>query len=66
MIPHDGARGDRRKEYGEAERCCESGLDTLRSEVHALIDRWADAAMATHSMGVLALLEELREICDGQ
>jgi hypothetical protein len=65
VIPHDGARGDRRKMHEEAERCCELGLDTLRSELDALIERWSDVAMGSHSMGMVALLEELRGICDG-
>jgi hypothetical protein len=51
--------------HEEAERCCELGLDTLRSELDALIERWSDVAMGSHSMGMVALLEELRGICDG-
>lgn len=65
MIPHDGARGDKRKMYEEAERCCEASSESLRAELDALIERWSDVAMGSHSMGLLALLEELRGITNG-
>lgn len=66
MIPHDGARADKRKAREEAERCCDASTGTaIQTQLNDLIERWSDVAMGSHSMGMVALLEELRGICDG-
>lgn len=57
-VPHDGARGDKRKASEMIEQCC--ARDARQDRVSAVLDQWTTVAVGSGSAVLLELINDIR------